>query len=152
MVRKAPIILTLMLSLLIASGQIFSQTKQADPAGKARPVEVFPAAPVELTEEQQKRLEAFETVWQTIKDNYFDQTFNGLNWDNVKKEFRPRVLQAKTSFQFYSLLQEMINRLNRSHFFIIPPEVSEALEKAKVAAKQKSPARNGDGSHGAEDG
>src|SRR5262245_32996171 len=112
MLRKTFIALTLLLSFLIASAPAFSQTKRHKPV-KTRPAEIVAEPEIELTPEQKIRIEAFETVWQTIRDNYFDQTFNGLNWENIKKEYRPRVLSAKTSFQFYSTLQEMINRLNR---------------------------------------
>src|ERR1700755_1769922 len=102
MLRNAFIALALLLSLLIATGPAFSQMKR-------RPVPAPTPDLRQITPEQKKRLETFNLVWQTIKDNYFDQTFNGLNWENIKKEYQPRVLLAKTSFQFHSVLQEMIN-------------------------------------------
>lgn len=131
-----------MLLLLIISGSTFSQTKRHRRA-KPRPVAVTqtPAPPVPLTPEQEKRMQAFDTVWKTIKDNYFDQTFNGLNWDNIRKEYQPRILKASGSFEFHSILQEMINRLDRSHFMIIPPEVYRELEKAKNEIKGKESAK-----------
>jgi carboxyl-terminal processing protease len=89
-------------------------------------------------------MQAFDTVWKTIKDNYFDQTFNGLNWDNIRKEYQPRILKASGSFEFHSILQEMINRLDRSHFMIIPPEVYRELEKAKNEVKRKEAAKPGE--------
>lgn len=82
-------------------------------------------------------MEAFETVWKTIRDNYFDQTFNGLNWDDIRKEYQPKALKAAGSLAFHTVLQDMISRLNRSHFVIIPPEVYRELEKAKVQVKEK---------------
>jgi carboxyl-terminal processing protease len=145
MLRKTFIVLALLLSLLITTGPAFAQMKR-------RPAPAPTPDLQQLTPEQKKRLETFNLVWQTIKDNYFDQTFNGLNWENIRKEYQPRVLLAKTSFQFHSALQEMINRLNRSHFVIIPPEVINALEKAKVEAKQKvDPGSPGDKSGGPDD-
>jgi carboxyl-terminal processing protease len=144
MLRKTFIVLALLLSLLITTGPAFSQMKR-------RPTPAPTPNLQQLTPEQKKRLETFDLVWQTIKDNYFDQTFNGLNWENIKKEYQPRVLLAKTSFQFHSALQEMINRLNRSHFVIIPPEVINALEKAKDEAKQKADPRSPDDKNGGPD-
>lgn len=90
-----------------------------------------------LPPETQRRLSAFVFAWETIKNNYFDQKFSGLNWERVKKEYEPRVLSVKTDAELHNLLQEMINRLNRSHFVIIPPEVYQAIEKAKAEAKAK---------------
>ncbi len=88
-----------------------------------------------LTPEQKLRLETFRIVWRTIKENYFDQTFSGLNWNNIKAEYEPQVAKLKTDAQLHDLLQKMIDRLNRSHFSIIPPEVLFALERAKETAK-----------------
>ena len=88
-----------------------------------------------LTPEQNLRFAAFYLVWQTLNDNYFDQTFNGLNWQKIRQEYEPRVIKTTSDAQLYAILQEMINRLNRSHFFIIPPEVYKAIETAKIKAK-----------------
>jgi hypothetical protein len=94
-------------------------------------------APRALSPEQQRRLDTFNFVWQTIKSNYFDQTFSGLDWDKIKKEFEPRVLKTTSDNQLHGILQEMINRLDRSHFAVIPPEVYQAIERAKAYAKAK---------------
>ncbi len=94
-------------------------------------------APRALSPEQQRRLDTFNFVWQTIKSNYFDQTFSGLDWDKIKKEFEPRVLKTTSDNQLHGILQEMINRLDHSHFAVIPPEVYQAIEKAKAKAKAK---------------
>jgi carboxyl-terminal processing protease len=156
MLKKYLTPLVLLLLLMVTSGNIFSQTKRRRPAVPSQSKAILaPPAPVQLTPEQEKRLEAFNTVWKTIKDNYFDQTFNGLNWENIRKEYQPRVLKASTSFEFHSVLQEMINRLNRSHFVIIPPEALRELEKAKVEVKKTSGAITGDDGQtveGGEDG
>ncbi|HQU86009.1 MAG TPA: S41 family peptidase [Pyrinomonadaceae bacterium] len=93
--------------------------------------------PANLNAEQKRRLEAFNQVWQTIDRYYFDKTFSGLNWNTIKNEYQPRVLKTTTDAQLHSLLQEMINRLNRSHFAIIPPEVYTTIKKAKEEFKEK---------------
>jgi len=107
----------------------------------ARPTKIIQSAPAKLNPEQQRRLDAFNFAWQTIKDNYFDQTFSGVDWNNVKKEFEPRVLKAGSDAQLHDILQEMINRLDRSHFAVIPPEVYQAIENAKAEAKAKEAER-----------
>lgn len=76
-------------------------------------------------------------VWQTVNDNYFDQTFGGLNWNQIKNEFEPRVRQAPSDTELHALLQEMINRLNKSHFVIVPPEVFREIGKAQAQFKEK---------------
>jgi carboxyl-terminal processing protease len=118
----------------------FSQTNFAQNKKKPKPISVVTArsAPAEkLTPEQKRRIASFEQVWKTINENYFDQTFNGLDWLKIRAEFLPKVKAAKTDTGLHLLLQEMINRLNRSHFFIIPPEAYKEIEEAKSESKRK---------------
>lgn len=83
------------------------------------------------------RLEAFNQVWGTINELYFDQTFNGLDWNKIRLEYTNKLKTIKTDLELHELLQEMINRLNRSHFFIIPPEAYKEIEEAKSESKRK---------------
>ena len=69
-----------------------------------------------------RRKEAFEIVWQTVKNYHFDPTFGGVDWEAVHAEFAPRVERTQSDRELHLLLQEMLNRLGRSHFVIIPPE------------------------------
>ncbi|MEP7213813.1 MAG: S41 family peptidase [Acidobacteriota bacterium] len=85
----------------------------------------------------QRRVDAFLKVWSTLNQNYFDPTFNNLNWNKIKTEFEPRVRMAKSDGELYALLNEMIGRLQRSHLAIITPEVYQAIERAKVEAKAR---------------
>lgn len=84
---------------------------------------------------QKRRMESFRQVWRIINDNYFDQTFNGLDWNKIKEDYEPKVLALRTDYELHNLLQELINRLNRSHFMIIPPEIAQVMEKAKIRAR-----------------
>ena len=119
---------------------LFAQKRKTPPRRTVAgtPQKILTVKPTrDLPPEMQRRLNAFYFAWETIKNNYFDQTFSGLNWENIKKEYEPRVLNTKTDKQLHDLLQEMINRLNRSHFVVIPPEVYQAIEKAKAKVKAK---------------
>ena len=69
-----------------------------------------------------RRKQAFEIVWQTVRDYHFDPTFGGVDWMAVHAEFAPRVERVQSDRELHVLLQEMLNRLGRSHFVIIPPE------------------------------
>lgn len=91
----------------------------------------------DLTPAQQRRVDTFNQVWTTIRDTYFDQTFGGVNWNAVRAEFGPKVKSLNTDLQLHVLLQDMINRLNRSHFVIVPPEAYQEIEKAKAESKKK---------------
>jgi carboxyl-terminal processing protease len=103
------------------------------------------------TPEQQRRYDSFLKVWLTIRDNYFDQTFNGLDWQKIRSEFEPRVAKTTTDIQLHDLLQEMIDRLNKSHFSIVPPEIYQAIEFAKITARAKERQRLAEKGDGTED-
>jgi carboxyl-terminal processing protease len=67
------------------------------------------------------RQETFNIVWTTVKEKHWDPTFGGVDWDKVRETYEPRVKQAKSDGEFYSLLQQMLGELHQSHFQIIPP-------------------------------
>jgi carboxyl-terminal processing protease len=78
--------------------------------------------------EAERRRESFDLVWQTVKENHFDPKFGGVDWDAVRAEFAPRAAGADTDRELHALLQQMLNRLGRSHFNIIPPEAIPSTE------------------------
>jgi carboxyl-terminal processing protease len=77
---------------------------------------------------RRRRRESFEIVWQTVKENHFDPTFGGTDWDAVRAEFAPLVERAESDRELHLLLQRMLNRLGQSHFNIITPESIPATE------------------------
>jgi carboxyl-terminal processing protease len=134
-------LLFLLVFVLAFSTNHYSQKRKTTQPPRATAVKsakaVSAVSPRSLSPDLQRRVDAFNFAWQVIKDNYYDQTFSGLNWDKIQKEYEPRVLRTATDTQLHDILQEMINRLDRSHFAIIPPEVYQAIETAKAEAKAK---------------
>jgi len=72
--------------------------------------------------DQQKRQKAFEIVWQTVNERFYDRNFGGVDWLQARKRYEPLVAAATSDAQVHLLLQEMINELHQSHFVVIPPE------------------------------
>jgi carboxyl-terminal processing protease len=62
----------------------------------------------------------FDAAWTIVRDTHFDKTFNGVNWDAVRSELRPRAAAAKTTAELRSVLRDMLGRLGQSHFTIVP--------------------------------
>lgn len=89
-----------------------------------------------------RRVETFLKVWSALRDNYFDPTFNNLDWNKIKTEFEPKARAAKTDGELHILLDAMIGRLQRSHLAIIPPDVYQTIERAKVEAKAREVERS----------
>jgi carboxyl-terminal processing protease len=79
----------------------------------------------------QKRKEAFDIVWNTINERFYDPTFGGVDWKKVRERYTPLVTAAATDAQFDQLLQQMISELHQSHFVIIPKEAIPKLNPKK---------------------
>jgi carboxyl-terminal processing protease len=89
----------------------------------------FAGAQPALTAQQKRlNLESFDFIWSTIRDQYWDPTFGGVNWNAVRDEFRPRIERAATMPETRSLMGQMLGRLGKSHFAIIPADVYGDLD------------------------
>jgi carboxyl-terminal processing protease len=64
--------------------------------------------------------ETFDAAWTIIKNTHFDKTMNGLNWNAVRDELRPRAAAAKTPAELRAVIRDMLGRLGLSHFALIP--------------------------------
>ena len=108
----------------------FAHGRQQQPTPPAGETTAVAAAPTSATPraEAERRAETFEIVWRTVKENHFDPTFGGVDWDAVRAEFSPRAAAARTDRELHTLLQQMLNRLGQSHFNIIPPEAIPSTE------------------------
>ncbi len=92
-------------------------------------VVIVPLAPTAtltpLSAEQ--RDELFNEVWTLVRDRYVYDDFRGLDWDSAYEEFAPRIAAADSTETFYSLMREMIARLDDDHSrFESPQEVAES--------------------------
>lgn len=74
------------------------------------------------TETRAGRLAVFDDVWETIRDRYYDASFNGLDWEAERERFRLRAAEAKNSSEFYSVLRRMLGGLRDSHTRVYAPE------------------------------
>jgi len=68
------------------------------------------------------RIEVFEIVWKTINDEYYDPSFNGVDWGAVRKRYRPRVESAKTDAEFHGLVKQMLRELHDLHTGFAAPD------------------------------
>jgi carboxyl-terminal processing protease len=64
-------------------------------------------------------LAAFDAVWRTINDTYFDPAFGGLDWAAVRTELRPRAERATSADEQRAAIREMLARLGQSHFTLL---------------------------------
>jgi len=128
----------LLLTTLTCAFDTVAQRRRSTAPPKPPRSAYLPLNTENLPPEKKNRVEAFEKVWRTIFYYYFDGKFNNVNWEAVKFEFEPKVRAARTDDELHDVLESMLGRLKSSHLGIIRPAVFEALETAKVTAKEKA--------------
>jgi len=63
---------------------------------------------------------AFDQVWNTIRDTHWQKDApGGLDWNAIRAEYRPRVEAAKSTEEARAAMQEMLRRLQQTHFGIV---------------------------------
>jgi carboxyl-terminal processing protease len=67
-----------------------------------------------------RALETFDKAWTIIRDTHFDVTMNGVDWEAVRTELRPRAAEAGTDSELRAVIREMLGKLGQSHFALIP--------------------------------
>jgi carboxyl-terminal processing protease len=64
--------------------------------------------------------ETFDAAWTVVRDSHFDKAMNGVNWDAVRSELRPRAQAARSAGELRTVIRDMLSRLGQSHFALIP--------------------------------
>ena len=65
-------------------------------------------------------VETFDAAWTIVRDKHFDESLNGLDWNAVREELRPRAAAAKNVTELRDVIRDMLGRLGLSHFAIVP--------------------------------
>jgi len=71
---------------------------------------------------QNDHLETFDEAWRIIAETHWDPEFNGVDWDAVRDELRPRAAEAESIGELRAVIREMLGRLGQSHFALWPGE------------------------------
>jgi tricorn protease len=79
---------------------------------KPRTVAVTAAMDVDFASE---KMEVFHEAWTYIHDTFFDPGFNGVNWDNIRTEYEPRIAGAGSPDEVRRIISLMLGELNASH-------------------------------------
>ena len=82
-----------------------------------------------------QRVETFDAAWTIVRDTHFDKTFNGVDWEAVRAELRPRATAAKSATELRVVLREMLGRLGQSHFSILPASADASMVAAGGTAE-----------------
>ena len=67
------------------------------------------ASPVEA------RRSAFDEVWETVRDHFYDRNLHGLDWPAVRSRYQPLAASAAAGEQFAVVINTMLTELRSSH-------------------------------------
>lgn len=84
-------------------------------------------------------LATFDAAWKIIYESHWDTNFNGVDWQAVRAELRPKAEAAKKTAELRGVIEDMLGRLGQSHMALIPGEIADAFDPEKL----KKSAANG---------
>ena len=94
---------------LLADGAI----SKIDPASaKRETVSISGEMVVNLAAERQQ---AFDHVWQTVKDSFYTAGYHGADWDGLRPIYQKYLPHIGNNYEFAEMLAEMLGELNISH-------------------------------------
>src|SRR4051794_34670277 len=81
---------------------------------------------------RQSNLNSFEHVWKTVRDKHWDPKLNGVDWQAVHDELKPKVEDAKTMAEARVAIAAMLERLGQTHFGIVPSDIYSDVEAGEA--------------------
>src|SRR5581483_2255158 len=79
-----------------------------------------------------QRLKLFDQVWRLVGEKYYDANFNGVNWNAVRDQYRPRAEAAANDENLYELLKSMTGELHDAHTRFRSPSERERAHKLQA--------------------
>ncbi len=109
-------------------GRVFNVTLE-----KREPKAIAVAAELDVDFGREK-LEAFRQAWTYLRDQFFDDKMNGVDWTAVRAAYEPRVAGARTPDEMRRILSMMLGELNASHMGISAPPQGTQVSLGRLAA------------------
>lgn len=81
-----------------------------------------PAWPQKISSYDRERAqEMMRVIAADVKKHYYDPKFHGVDWDNKTREMKEKLDQADSSNRALSEVAALLDSLNDSHTFFLPP-------------------------------
>jgi carboxyl-terminal processing protease len=103
-------------SIVDPNNMIGRQMGEATPL----PTEFVPSPPPTTLREEDRR-RAFDFVWRTINDRYYNTKLNGVDWNAMADKYRPAALAATDDEAFWDTLDKMAGELKDAHTRVESP-------------------------------
>jgi carboxyl-terminal processing protease len=90
----------------------------------------IPSGPSPAALDASARAEAFDFVWTTVNERYYDPQMNGVDWNAAKVKFRPLALGAANDEAFWEELDRMTGEMKDGHTRVESPRQAALREKS----------------------
>jgi carboxyl-terminal processing protease len=87
------------------------------------------AQPPPTPAQRQLNVDSFEQVWKTVRDKHWDPKLNGLDWQAIHDQLRPKVETAANIEEAREVMSDMLQRLKQTHFGIVSREAYRELDQ-----------------------
>ncbi|WFU43318.1 S41 family peptidase [Bradyrhizobium sp. CB82] len=74
----------------------------------------------------------FESVWQTVRDHFYDPRHSGLYWPAVRERYLPEVQRATSQDSLARIINTMLSELRASHTRFYTPDEPEYYQLADI--------------------
>lgn len=89
-------------------------------------------AGVALADTQVRSTAVFDEAWRTVRDNFYDRTLRGLDWDKVGDTYRARYAAAKDEQARAAAITAMLGELGASHMIYATPSEPAYYQLADI--------------------
>ncbi|HYG12135.1 MAG TPA: PDZ domain-containing protein, partial [Pyrinomonadaceae bacterium] len=100
--------------------------------GKTRPLAVAAEMDVDFARE---KMQVFHQVWSYLHEHFYDPNFHGVNWQNMRTAYEPRIAGARTPDEMRRLLQLMVGELNASHSGVGAPPTGATAATGRLGLR-----------------
>ena len=107
-------------------GRVFNVTVERR---EPKPIPVEAQIDVDFREENRAM---FTEAWTWLRDSFFDERFNGLNWEEARRRYEPRIAASSNPDETRRLMSLMIGELNASHTGISAPPRSAQIVTGRL--------------------
>ena len=76
----------------------------------------------------------FHQAWTYLRDQFFDEKMNGVDWNAVRAAYEPRIAGARTPDEMRRIISLMLGELNASHLGISAPPQGRTVTLGRLAA------------------
>jgi len=111
--RRFKIIITILICFGFWIANLDAESQKPTKSNSMKQQEAVPGQT--QAEEHFNPAEYFDKIWETINDKFWDPNFNGVDWEDAGKRYKPKALAAKDHESFAIIINQMLAELKTSH-------------------------------------